>query len=780
MAEISLKIKSDFEQASADFKKLGSLSESTQKQLAKLQSQFADGSIDKFMQKNKLNAVAMTATKGATAGLTAELSGLQREMARLINKGLDPMDPALNKMKARMTELQGQIKPASGGIMSFATAFQSAGAVLAGSAVAYKLYDIAKASIKAYSEMEQVSVAFEVMLGSAEEAQSLLDQITAFAAKTPFEKTELIGYAKSMIGVGMAVKDVIPTMEMLGNIAAGVGMEKLPNIVLAFNKMQAKGKASLEELWPMVEAGVPILDQLTKDLGKSKDEVIKMASAGKLSFQQVQESLKKVEAEKFAGLMDKLSKTLGGRFSNFNDNLNEMGVIIGGKIAPSLGIMLDAANKAIGIITSLFGKSKKSGEDTATTFSKINGYITTIISPLKLLWEYSMKVLEIFANWDKIWVGMKSSFVEGIQVIKIKMLELGVTIIDYVLGSVQKLLGYLQKIPGTGDYFKNVSAKVDGYRDSIQKTLAAEKSRYESMKKEHAEELKRMDKTDKIATKSLDKEVALQNQKAELGKQNQKIFTDQLKAMSDAESLSYQNRLKTTQDFFAQKMESEQLYGEALLLWQEQQTALIAENTKMTFEEKILAMDGLSKAVKDRSSKDLKNAVQFGAQIASYGEQMFSDLATTMENAGVKSKAFAVGMKIMSAAQAGINSYLAFTQVLADATIWPSWLRLPLAGTILAAGLAKQAAIWSTPLAETGISDYTVPEIRANKNDSFGVMAQAGEKVSVTPRGEDSSGMAQYNIYLNESVIFSTINKGIKTGQININNKNVGRGVFAN
>ena len=251
--------------------------------------------------------------------------------------------------------------------------------------------------------------------------------------------------------------------------------------------------------------------------------------------------------------------------------------------------------------------------------------------------------------------------------------------------------------------------------------------------------------------------------------------------MSNAELTKNTERITTAQKFFADKAALENKHGQSLIAWEQEQASLIANNTKLSYEQKLLAMDGLRKSVQERQRADMTNAVKIGGQIASYGEQMFADLATTMQNAGIKSREFAIGMKIMSAAQAGINSYLAFTQVLADATIWPSWLRLPLAGTILAAGLAKQAAIWSTPItAETGLSSYTVPDVRSNRLDSAPVMAQAGETVSVTPRGEDRSNVTSVSIQIGEAQLFKVIQRGINTGQININNKNVGRGVFAN
>ncbi len=190
--------------------------------------------------------------------------------------------------------------------------------------------------LKTAGDMEQTQIAFDTILGSTQKANKLLAQIAKFAATTPFERTELINYAKSMLGVGWAADDIIPTLNMLGNIAAGIGKEKLPNIMLAFNKMKSKGRASLEELWPMVEAGVPILDQLSKDLGMTKDQIIKMATDGKLSFEQVQKSLKEVEQTKFAGLMVKQSKSFLGIVSNIVDYLTILAGDIGADLLPMI------------------------------------------------------------------------------------------------------------------------------------------------------------------------------------------------------------------------------------------------------------------------------------------------------------------------------------------------------------------------------------------------------------------------------------------------------------
>jgi hypothetical protein len=178
-----------------------------------------------------------------------------------------------------------------------------------------------------------------------------------------------------------------------------------------------------------------------------------------------------------------------------------------------------------------------------------------------------------------------------------------------------------------------------------------------------------------------------------------------------------------------------------------------------------------------RELADIENSITFKENLTiGITSGMFGDLQTLMKNIGSESYGLAVAMKGISAAEAGINSLLAFTQALT--LPFPlNWIQ---GGLVLAAGLAKQAAILSTPIptAQTGLSNYTVPDTFSNRNDGAAVMAQGGEKVSITPRGENEKGNT-YNFELNGEVFISFIQDAINKGRIDVNNRNMGRGVFA-
>lgn len=192
------------------------------------------------------------------------------------------------------------------------------------------------AFLKGAGDIEQTEIAFETMLGSMEKAQELMEDITSFAAKTPFQLTGLIQSSKQLLAFGIEQEKIIDTMTNLGNIAAGVGRDKLPTLVRSFGKIRTKGKATMEELNMLLEAGVPILDKLSENLNVTSNELFKMITAGKVGFTDVEEALNSMAtgSGQFANLMAKQSKSFLGIWSNILDVIVNVRNAIGKKLLP--------------------------------------------------------------------------------------------------------------------------------------------------------------------------------------------------------------------------------------------------------------------------------------------------------------------------------------------------------------------------------------------------------------------------------------------------------------
>jgi len=193
------------------------------------------------------------------------------------------------------------------------------------------------AAFKTAGDMEQVEIAFETMLGSAEKADKLIKEITQFAATTPFELKGLVDSSKQLLAFGIGAEDIITKMNVLGNISAGVGRDKLPTLVRSFGKIRTKGRATMEELNMMLEAGVPILDELAKNLGVTQEELFKMISKGLVSFSEVDAALTGLAtgSGKFANLMEKQSKSFLGIISNIGDFIYNLTAAIGKELLPT-------------------------------------------------------------------------------------------------------------------------------------------------------------------------------------------------------------------------------------------------------------------------------------------------------------------------------------------------------------------------------------------------------------------------------------------------------------
>lgn len=176
--------------------------------------------------------------------------------------------------------------------------------------------------IKSASNLQQARVAFDTMLGSADAARKMMKRLSDFAVKTPFDLPQVVDGAKSLLAYGISAEKIIPTFKSLGSIAAGVGKDKLPQLTLAFGQVRAAGKLTGMELRQFTEAGVPLLEVLAKQSGKTAAEVKEaMENGAAPSFKEVEKAIFSMSQKggKFYNLLEKQSKTLSGTFSNLKD-----------------------------------------------------------------------------------------------------------------------------------------------------------------------------------------------------------------------------------------------------------------------------------------------------------------------------------------------------------------------------------------------------------------------------------------------------------------------------
>lgn len=839
MADIGIKINSDFKQAEKDFQSLSQVSESTRVKIEKFQKSFTTEQIDKFIDKNKLNAIAIQATQGPLAASRAEMMGLQREIQRLIRSGLSPESDAIKKLSGDYDRLQKEIGTTTQKTSIFGGVITGIlGADIVRMGLSYLVRGF-KAVVEAASNTENSITQFTTMLGGSETAaRAMVTQLQILGAQTPFEFKDLAEATKMLLGFGAATQNnIVPTLRMLGDLAQG-DAERLQGISRIYGKVMASGRMQGDQFNQFIDNQVPIAQGLAKVWGVDVAQAMQRIRSGAgVTAMDVQRAMQQMTGAggMFEGGMIRASQTFSGVMSTLQDSLTMSAAAIGEKLLPMLknaaifvtgminkfldwalqgnnladtlqyvGIAVGSIIAAIVIykgaiiaaavaqrtwlivqaasVVAQVAWAAVTGAATATTLTFTGAVkalgVAMMLNPVGLIITAIAALIIGLILCVKHWDTVKYYAADFAQTAAIWMIKLGLVIYGSVIRMVGQLAGQLARLPGPiGRMFSGIQSgaqiavgAMERTRDSIIASQNASRAAHAATLRRNSAEQAAANRTAAVQEGALTRVNSAESRRAQ-------TFTQLLEAMELSQNGHNTRMINQAAKFFTDRAEQEVADGASRLEFLRAQYAALDQLHFRSNAEREAAATGLANAIVAEEKRIMASKVAFGQQMISTTGEMLRDLQTVMKNAGKESRALAYGMKGVAMAEAAINSYLAFTKALAA---FPPPFNYIAAGITLAAGLAKQAAIASTPIpsAQTGIQDYRVPDVRSTRNDRAAVMASAGEQVTVTPRGEDSGGRTEINIKIEEDAIFRVVTKGIKTGRIDISNRNLGSGVF--
>lgn len=204
--------------------------------------------------------------------------------------------------------------------------------------------NLGKQIIETTGQFQQLNIAFETMLGSKEKADALMSQAVDFAAKTPFTLADVATNIKQLLAMGIESDNVMGTLKSLGDVASGLSVP-MSQLAVNYGQVATQGKLTGRELRDFSLAGVPLIEELAKNLGKTKTEIQDMVSAGNIGFKDVEAAFVSMSSEggKFFNLMEKQSLSVTGQISNLSDKfqvmLNDIGSANTGLISGGIGAL---------------------------------------------------------------------------------------------------------------------------------------------------------------------------------------------------------------------------------------------------------------------------------------------------------------------------------------------------------------------------------------------------------------------------------------------------------
>ena len=237
--------------------------------------------------------------------------------------------------------------------------------------------------------------------------------------------------------------------------------------------------------------------------------------------------------------------------------------------------------------------------------------------------------------------------------------------------------------------------------------------------------------------------------------------------LSDVEYTANQERnvnINAIQAFLTQRAELESDDREERKAEINRMGWYLLNSEHLVAEERVAIARAVENAIQAMQEETAKKAEQAANNMLKAYSVFFGGFSSLLGVAGRENRRFFMASRAMAIVQAGINTALAVTKALSQGGLF---------GAVNAIGIgmkgaAQKAKIVSSmiPSAETG-GRFVVPPSRGVDNSVMRL--NEGETVEVTPRGMTGGGEITQNIFkVNEQVIFDIVNRGGRSGDINV------------
>lgn len=190
--------------------------------------------------------------------------------------------------------------------------------------------------VEVRGEFELNQRALQAMLQNKQMADEIWNKTVELAVQSPFRVKELVSYTKQLAAYRIEADKLYETNKMLADISAGLGVD-MRRLILAFGQVRSAAYLRGTEVRQFTEAGIPILEQLSKYLTELEGEAVTVGevferiSKRMITFADVEEIFKRMTSEggTFYRMQEIQAETLKGQISNLKDSFDVMFNAIG-------------------------------------------------------------------------------------------------------------------------------------------------------------------------------------------------------------------------------------------------------------------------------------------------------------------------------------------------------------------------------------------------------------------------------------------------------------------
>lgn len=222
--------------------------------------------------------------------------------------------------------------------------------------------------VKIAADLQTAQIGFETLLGSATEAQDIVDRIKREAARTPFELPGLTQATQLLTSVTKDGDKALDTILNIGEALAamGKGQSELDRISVNLQQIGAIGYASMVDIKQFAYAGIPIFEMLQEQTGLAGDALADFISDHGVTFDLLIQMFD--EANDAGGRFFNAYVNQAGSFNQALSNMKDSFGIFLADVATGTGVF-DALTRAMVTVSNILGDYQTYLENIRTAFS---------------------------------------------------------------------------------------------------------------------------------------------------------------------------------------------------------------------------------------------------------------------------------------------------------------------------------------------------------------------------------------------------------------------------
>lgn len=194
---------------------------------------------------------------------------------------------------------------------------------------------IAGIGIKSAQQLESFGAALRVLIGDADKANAVFDDLYEFSAGSPFDWRSLSDGTRMLAAFGVEAEEIVPTLKRIGDVSSGTG-NNIAELAELYGKAKVQGRLMAEDINQLTGRGIPIIQEFAKQFGVAESEVKGLVSSGVVGFANLEAAFVSLTSEggKFFGMTEQMADTSAGRFARLKDSFEQVSDIVGARLLP--------------------------------------------------------------------------------------------------------------------------------------------------------------------------------------------------------------------------------------------------------------------------------------------------------------------------------------------------------------------------------------------------------------------------------------------------------------